>query len=214
MTNRRSPEAFEIDAWRKRRERLDAYGERVLGATGWRLFERFGRLMAGPKCGLYVSALDTDEVIGLLDALACGKVLLIHLMHRHVSGNFESSRLLLVKGTMVMRFADRDEAALRSERQASARLFSDDGRVHSPASPRPPRPEVSHFRSSERGVDSKFEPNLARFQHPIWKCLVAFFVWASPQRHGFGAYGERTPLLLEESSDDFDDSEVPGSESV
>ncbi|MDP9124661.1 MAG: hypothetical protein M3N82_08700, partial [Pseudomonadota bacterium] len=64
----------------------------------------------------------------------------------------------------------------------------------------------------DRGVDSKFEPNLARFQHPIWKCLVAFVVWASPQRHGFGAYGEGTPLLLEESSDDFDDSEVPGSE--
>lgn len=212
MTKRRSPEELEIDAWRKRRERLDAHAERVLGATGWRLFERFGRLMAGPKCGLYVSALDTDEVIGLLDALACGKVLLIHLMHRHVSGNFESSRLLLVKGTLVMRFADRDEAALRSDRQAFARLFSDDGKLHSPARPRRPKPEMSHFRSGERGVDSNFERDLARFQHPIWKCLAAFVVWASPLRHGFVALGERTPLLLEESSYDFDDSEVPGSE--
>ncbi len=211
MRTPNSPEALEIDAWLERRRLLDAYGRRVLGATGWRLFEQYGRLMAGPKSGLYVSALSAYEVAALVDALACGRVLLIHLMHRHVSGNYESSRLLLVKGKLVMRFADRDEAALRSDRHAPARHIHNCDEGLPPVGSEQAEASMSLFRPSKSSFERKFERVLARFQHPFRKVLAALVVCTSPRRQGFGHFGEHAAQLqlLEESGNDLADGIPP-----
>lgn len=91
--------------------RLGHDGEELLGATGWSLFRSYGRVMSGPHSGRYVSALSSDETRRLLSALREGQRVPIHLMHRHRSGNYESSVLSLMDGRLVMHFADRSEPA-------------------------------------------------------------------------------------------------------
>lgn len=67
--------------------------------------------MNGPSSGRYVSALSFEATTALVDALARGDEVDVHLMHRHVSGNYESSTLRLVGGRLVMRYPDREELA-------------------------------------------------------------------------------------------------------
>ena len=67
--------------------------------------------MSGPHSGQYVSGLPDVEVRALVDALVAGHRVDIHLMHRHKSGNYESSRLHIVAGALMMTFPDRDEMA-------------------------------------------------------------------------------------------------------
>lgn len=212
MRKRKSPDAIEIETWLRRQRLLDAHGKRVLGAAGWRLFEQYGRVTVGPKSGLYVSALSSDEVTQLLEALARGEVLPIHLMHRHVSGHYESSRLLLVEGKLVMRFAERDEAALRSDRIALAQHLSDRDRQPLSAGGRQPETDMSLYRPRKRSFESQFERDFARFQHPVWKLLAAFFASTIPRSQGFGRFGERSPRPLEESISDFAESETHDSD--
>ena len=98
-------------AWLHELQDLDRYALNLLRRRGWGLLFSYGRLMHGPDSGMYVSALPTEVVVALLDALARGDELYVHLMHRHVSGNYESSMLRLVDGRLVMRFPDREELA-------------------------------------------------------------------------------------------------------
>lgn len=93
------------------RHRLGQEGERLLGATGWPLFRSYGRMMRGPYSGSYVSGLPVDEVRRLLAALKRGQRIPVHMMHRHRSGNYESSELSLTDGRLVMHFAARSEPA-------------------------------------------------------------------------------------------------------
>ena len=90
---------------------LHRHGERVLGERSWFLFSTYGRMMSGPHSGQYVSGLPDIEVRALIDALVTGHGVDIHLMHRHKSGNYESSRLHIVSGALVMTFPDREELA-------------------------------------------------------------------------------------------------------
>lgn len=93
--------------------RVAAHGGQVLGAQQWSLLRRFGKCMAGPPhSGLYVSGLPFAEVHRLLDALAAGETVPIHLMHRHRSGHYERSSLRLHQGVLVMVYADREVPAL------------------------------------------------------------------------------------------------------
>ena len=101
----------EKPAWLHEYLELNRYAISVLGERGWALVCGYGRLMSGPYGGSYVSALPTADTAVLLDALAGGEEINVHLMHRHVSGNSESSRLRLVDGRLVMRFPDREELA-------------------------------------------------------------------------------------------------------
>jgi hypothetical protein len=96
----------------QRRGRLDRHAEAVIGARNWSLVRSYGRLMAGEHCGLYVNALPSHAVSSLIRKLACGEEVDVHLMHRHVSGCYESSKLTLQGGRLWMRFADRSEFAL------------------------------------------------------------------------------------------------------
>jgi hypothetical protein len=91
--------------------RLSQEGEALLGASGWSLLRRYGKLMAGAYSGHYVSALPSAEVRGLLQALQCGERVPVHLMHRHRSGHYESSCLSFVEGRLLMHYCDRTEAA-------------------------------------------------------------------------------------------------------
>ena len=102
---------FDIGQALRDREALDKHAERVLGQRGWRLLCTFGRVMAGPATGLYVSALAAPDARQLVDSLARGDEVLVHLMHRHRSGCYESSSLRLQDGQLVMRFAGREEIA-------------------------------------------------------------------------------------------------------
>jgi hypothetical protein len=90
---------------------LGQEGERLLGLIGWRLFRGNGRLMSGRHSGSYVSALPCAEVRRLLIALLQGERVPVHLMHRHRSGNYESSVLSLTAGRLVMHYADCSESA-------------------------------------------------------------------------------------------------------
>ena len=111
-----------------------------------------------------------------------------------------------------MRFPDRDEAALRSDRIALAQHLSDRDRLPPSAAGRQPEADMSLFRPRKRGFESQFERDHARFQHPVWKLLAAFFASTIPRSQGFGRFGERTPRPLEESISDFAESETHDSE--
>lgn len=101
----------ELEIWLRKRRDLERYAVSVLGARGWGLVQSYGRLMRGPRSGRYVSSLENSEVTELVEALERGEELAIHLMHRHHSGNYESSSLRLESGHLVMRFPDREERA-------------------------------------------------------------------------------------------------------
>jgi hypothetical protein len=91
--------------------RLSQEAEALMGARGWSLLRRYGRLMTGPYSGQYVSGLPTEEVRALFQALKRGERVPVHLMHRHRSGHYESSCLSLVDGRLLMHFSDRAEGA-------------------------------------------------------------------------------------------------------
>ena len=101
----------ELKTWLRKRQDLDRYATSVLGPRGWALIESYGRLMAGPRSGSYVSSLDASVATELVEALERGEELAVHLMHRHRSGNCESSALRVVNGHLVMRYPDREERA-------------------------------------------------------------------------------------------------------
>lgn len=80
-----------------------------LGERNWWLLQSFGRLMNGPYSGSNVSGLPLQDALALVGRLNRGESVPVHLMHRHRSGNYESSRLRLVGRRLVMSFDDRDE---------------------------------------------------------------------------------------------------------
>lgn len=88
-----------------------AQAESLLGARAWSLLQSYGKLMAGPHSGHYVSALPAQDQLGIAEQLVAGKTLFIHLMHRHRSGNYETSSLGWRDGQLVMVFADREQLA-------------------------------------------------------------------------------------------------------
>lgn len=95
--------------------RVAALAEAVLGSQQWSLLRTYGKCMSGPPFGgLYVSGLPAREVEHLLKALAAGGTVPIHLMHRHRSGDYESSCLRLGSGgALVMVYPDRERPALQ-----------------------------------------------------------------------------------------------------
>lgn len=90
---------------------LHQAGTLALGDRQWMLVWRFGRFMSGPFSGLYVSGVPTAEGRRVLQALLRGEVQPVHLMHRHRSGNYEASSLVLRDSRLVMLFDDREELA-------------------------------------------------------------------------------------------------------
>lgn len=95
----------------RERHRLTQDAEALLGPTGWTLLRTYGRLMSGSFSGQYVSGLPDSEVRALLKALERGERIPVHLMHLHRSGCYESSRLSLTEGRLMMHFPDRTERA-------------------------------------------------------------------------------------------------------
>jgi hypothetical protein len=87
------------------------YAEKVLGSKAWHLLVGYGRVMTGPYVGQYVSGLPTEVTRELVELLVDGKELHVHLMHRHVSGIYESSRTRYDGSKLWMLFADRSELA-------------------------------------------------------------------------------------------------------
>jgi len=75
------------------------------------LLRSYGRLMSGPHSGRYVSGIPFELARQLVVAIAEGKEVHVHLMHRHRSGNYEASRTRLVGGRLEMVFKDRVEPA-------------------------------------------------------------------------------------------------------
>lgn len=90
---------------------LGQWAEGVLGLRAWRLLSSYGRLMHGPLCGRYVSGAPFDAQREIVLQLTAGKSVPVHLMHRHVSGQYEASQLRWSEGALVMVFADREERA-------------------------------------------------------------------------------------------------------
>lgn len=91
--------------------KLNRYAESVLGMRGWTLVRSHGRMMSGPNTGMYVSGVPFAEARWLVEELVHGRRIDVHLMHRHRSGNYESSSLSLTDGRLTMHFTDRDELA-------------------------------------------------------------------------------------------------------
>lgn len=89
------------------------YAENALGSKAWHLLLGYGRVMRDPYVGQYVSGLPAEVTRELVERLANGDELHVHLMHRHVSGNYESSRTRFdgARARLWMLFADRSELA-------------------------------------------------------------------------------------------------------
>lgn len=86
--------------------------ERLIGKRAWALLSSYGRLMGGPYSGRYVSGVPFAVQLEIVRQLSCGETVPIHLMHRHVSGNYESSWLRWSRGGgLVMVYRDRNEDA-------------------------------------------------------------------------------------------------------
>jgi hypothetical protein len=95
------------------RARVAEHGEQLLGRVQWFLFSCYGKCMSGPPySGLYVSGMPFAEVHRLLDALAGGETIPVHLMHRHRSGHYQRSSLSLRQGVLMMVYADRELPAV------------------------------------------------------------------------------------------------------
>ena len=90
---------------------LRADAELLLGSRAWFLVCSYGKLMDGPDAGLYVSGIVVERARVILSALAAGEQVPVHLMHRHRSGNYESSALRFENGKLVMVFKNRVELA-------------------------------------------------------------------------------------------------------
>ena len=83
----------------------------ALGHRNWRRICSHGRVMSGPHSGQYVSGIPVPAAQALIQALLRGEAIPVHLMHRRRSGNYETSRLRLVNGQLLMVFSDRTELA-------------------------------------------------------------------------------------------------------
>jgi hypothetical protein len=102
---------LEHEEW-EARTRVAAHGEQVLGSQQWALLCTYGKCMGGSHSGLYVSGLPYAEVHRMLDALATGETIAVHLMHRHRSGDYERSSLRLRQGVLIMVYPDREVPTL------------------------------------------------------------------------------------------------------
>lgn len=86
--------------------------EELIGERAWALLSSYGRLMDGPYTGLYVSGVPYAVQLDIVQRLSLGETVCVHLMHRHVSGDYESSALRWSQSSgLVMVFRDRDEEA-------------------------------------------------------------------------------------------------------
>lgn len=110
LCTRGAPAGSLLDFARERHH-LTKDAEALLGPSGWGLLKTYGRVMTGRFSGRYVSALPSPEVRALLKALQRGETIQVHLMHRHRSGCYESSRLSLTQGRLMMHYRDRSEPA-------------------------------------------------------------------------------------------------------
>lgn len=90
---------------------LSCEAELALGQRAWRMVSIYGRVMSGPYVGRYVSGLPFATQRDIVQRLAAGETLAIHLMHRHQSGNHESSCVRWAKGQLTMVFKDREVPA-------------------------------------------------------------------------------------------------------
>lgn len=90
---------------------LNKHAESVLGVRNWTLVRSYGRIMSGPYSGQYVSGVPFEEAQRLVEELVRSRRIDVHLMHRHRSGNYESSTLSFADGRLTMHFPDRDEEA-------------------------------------------------------------------------------------------------------
>ena len=106
-----SPAARALRGYARCSARLEARAIQALGSRNWSLVSRYGRVMNGEHSGHYFSALPHRYALKLVRALAGGDSVSVHLMHRHVSGCYESSRLLLRAERLWMLFDDRSEMA-------------------------------------------------------------------------------------------------------
>lgn len=95
----------------KQRLELRRKGEKALGRREWSLFSCYGKLMDGPYAGAYVSGIPLVEQLALIQRLANGQTVPVHLMHKHRSGNYEASDLRLSPNGLVMMFGNGEEPA-------------------------------------------------------------------------------------------------------
>jgi hypothetical protein len=91
--------------------RLHEYAEMALGAKAWRLLSRYGRVISGRHSGQYVSGIPSDEVRKIVDSLAQGEIVHIHLMHTHRSGEYRASALRFDGTQLWMVYDDREVLA-------------------------------------------------------------------------------------------------------
>jgi hypothetical protein len=98
---------------------LQRHASNVLGKSAWMRLHRYGRLTDGLSSGSYLSGIDEPVARAIVDALAAGQAVDVHLMHRHVSGSGELSSLQFREGRLIMLFKDRSEFA-DSHRKASS----------------------------------------------------------------------------------------------
>jgi hypothetical protein len=85
--------------------------EGLIGEQAWSLLSSYGKFMDGPYSGSYVGGVPVAAQRALVDRLARGETVPVHLVHRHRSGCYESSSLRWSQGALVMVYLDREVPA-------------------------------------------------------------------------------------------------------
>ena len=103
---------------------IQKQAEGLLGERAFALLRSFGKLMGGPQSGLYVSGLPATGQLMLVQRLLAGDTVEVHLMHRHRSGNYESSSLRWTHGRQCPKMSHSSQSTQASweERRASSAL--------------------------------------------------------------------------------------------
>lgn len=104
-------EAIELLAAIERRMDVVRRAKELLGERASFLLLRHGKVMTGPNVGKYMSVLASSELLDLVERLARGETVSVHLMHRHGSGCYEASSLRMSNEGLVMVFPDREVLA-------------------------------------------------------------------------------------------------------
>jgi hypothetical protein len=100
------------DNYFHRRLEIKLEAEGLIGEQAWFLLSSYGRLVDGPHTGMYVSGIPYAVQLDLVQRLVRGETVSVHLMHRHVSGNYEPSSLRWSQArSLVMVFPDREAKA-------------------------------------------------------------------------------------------------------
>lgn len=88
---------------------INSYAVDALGFESWWLLRTYGILTSGPCSEQFVAGLPVERVIGLVESLAAGQVVDVHMSDRGYAGGTMRTRLRWECGALMRVFPDHEE---------------------------------------------------------------------------------------------------------